>query len=208
MRWSISLRASPRQYAPDTFVSLKALPKRPVDGRCGPRHKVDELTLPVQRDVLVARYALDDLRLVVLALLLEKLDRAPTLPHLAGDGLVAVHDLAHARLYGLEVLERKRLLAGEVIVEPVLDGRPDRHLCLGVELLDRLGHHVRGIVAQQLQTLRRIARDDLDRGVLGHQAGQVVQASVDTDANGVLCQTFPNVRRDVRPAYGCFEVTC
>ena len=38
MRWSISLRESPRQYAPATFISLNTL-SLPVDGTCGPRQR-------------------------------------------------------------------------------------------------------------------------------------------------------------------------
>ena len=38
MRCSISLLESPRQYAPATFISLKAF-SLPVLGTCGPRHR-------------------------------------------------------------------------------------------------------------------------------------------------------------------------
>ena len=42
----------------------------------------------------------------------------------------------------------------EIVVEAVLDGGADGDLDLGEELLHRLGHHVRGRVAERRQGLR------------------------------------------------------
>ncbi len=42
MRVSIGLLLSPRQYAPATFISLKASPILPVEVMCGPRHRSNQ----------------------------------------------------------------------------------------------------------------------------------------------------------------------
>jgi hypothetical protein len=46
-----------------------------------------------------------------------------------------------------QVVGRERLVAGEVVVEAVLDRRADGDLGAGEQLLHRLGQHVGGVVA-------------------------------------------------------------
>ena len=52
----------------------------------------------------------------------------------------------------------------EVVVEAVLDRRADRDLGPRVELQHRLGHHVGGVVADQLERLGVAVGEDLDLG--------------------------------------------
>ena len=75
MRDSMALRWSPRQYAPATFISLKALPTSLVRAHVRAAAEIDPLALAVERDGLVRRQILDQLRLVLLALVLEEADR-------------------------------------------------------------------------------------------------------------------------------------
>jgi hypothetical protein len=70
---------------------------------------------------------------------------------LAADLLVAIDDLGHPLLDLREVVRREGLVAGEVVIEAVLDGRADRDLRPGEQLLHRLGHHVAGVVAQGVE---------------------------------------------------------
>ena len=117
----------------------------------------------IERDRLARRDdVVDDLRLVVLADRLEVRDRVVLRPDLAIDRQIAVDDLLHLRFDLREVVRRERLLAREVVVEPVLDHRPDRHLRAGEQLLHRLRHHVRRIVAQQLQPVLRVDVQQLE----------------------------------------------
>ena len=92
------------------------------------------------------------------------------------DRLVARHDLAvHGRSFfassaiffsiAAQVFWRERALVGEVVVEAVLDHRPDRDLRLGEQLLHRVREQVRGRVAQDVDALRRSSRDDRDVGI-------------------------------------------
>jgi hypothetical protein len=84
---------------------------------------------------------LDDLDLVGLAQITEDLDGLCAAQHLALQGQVALDDLVHALLDGLQVIGSEGLVSGEVVVEAVLDGRADGDLGARVQLLHRLGHH-------------------------------------------------------------------
>ena len=164
-------------------MSLKALPSFPVDGEVRPAAEVDELALAVDRDLLVVGEVADDLGLVVLADRSEVPDRVVALPDLAGDGLVAGDDLAHARLHRLQVGRREGFVAGEVVVEAVFDGRPDGDLNVRVELLRGLGEGVRGVVADELEDfgVRVLAGHDLDGAVRGDGTREVAEAAVEAD---------------------------
>ncbi len=109
-------------------------------------------------------------------------------PHLAADLLVAVDDLAHALLDRRQVVQRERLVAGEVVVEAVLDVGADGHLRAGEQLLHRLGQHVGGVVADGVEGLGRLARDDLDRPAVRQRAVEVEQLAVELDQQGFLLQ--------------------
>ena len=96
----------------------------------------------------------------------------------------------------LEVFRREGFLAGKVVVEAVLDGRADRDLRVGVQLLHGFRHHMRRIVAQQLEAVRRAARDDLDRRVVLDGPRQIPQLSVYTDGDGVALEAGADTARD------------
>ena len=56
----------------------------------------------------------------------------------------------------LERLRRERPLERKIVVEPVFDYRPDRHLSLRKELLDRVSKQVRGRVTQNVEAFQRL----------------------------------------------------
>ncbi len=125
--------------------------------------EVGEVALRVQRDRLLG--VGDELDLVRLVLLLEAPARL-----VAGDLLAlpraALGELAADLLLdAAEVLLGDRLRELEVVVEAVLDRRPDRDLDPGIEPADGLGEQVRARVAQDGECVRigRVARgQDLD----------------------------------------------
>ena len=168
--------------------------------------EIDPLALAVQRDGLVARNALDDLRLVLLAPVAEEPDRLVAVPHLARDRLVAIDDLAHALLHALQILGGEGLLAREVVVEPVLDGGSDGDLGLRPELLDRLGEDVGRVVAQQLQRLPGIPGHDRDRRVGLDGGGEVAHRAVDLDRERRPGESLADARGDVGPRHRSVEV--
>ena len=147
--------------------------------------EVLEGAVAVQRDrldALVADQVLDQLDLVVLALLPEQLDR------LGGRDVAALE-----RLVGLDVARSSPprsaqvVLAGgvlaevDVVVEAVGDRRADRDLRLRPELEHRLGEHVGGVVADQLERLRGVGGDDLDLLAARERAAEVAQLAVGLD---------------------------
>ena len=115
--------------------------------------QIDKVPLAVEADLLALGQIGNDLGLVNLAPVLEKLDRLVALPDLAPDGLVALYDLAHPLLDFGKVVLGKRLGPGEIIIKTVFNHRADGDLDLRPQFLDRFGHDVRAIVAQQLQAL-------------------------------------------------------
>ena len=163
-----------------------------------PTTKVDELPLAVHRDGLALRQVRNNLGLISLALRLEPFDGLVAVPDFAGNRLIALDDLTHLRLDLFQIFRLKGLIAGEVVVEAILDGRPDRDLRIGVELLDGFGHHVGCVMAQQLQRLRRFARDDLDIGVLLDDAGQITHLAIHLDGQRGLGQTSANRHRHIK----------
>ncbi len=160
---------------------------RPVEGPCGTAAEVLEGTVAVERDGLdafVADEVLDQLDLEALVLGAEDLDRLADGDVAAGELLVGADVLLHRRLDLRQVLLGD-LCSGrelEVVVEAGLDRRPDRHLGPRIEVHHRLGHHMGGVVADQLQRLGVTVGEDrhLAPG-LGQRRRQVAQLPVDLD---------------------------
>jgi hypothetical protein len=153
--------------------------------------------LAVDRDVLAGRDALDDLGLVLLADGAEVLDGLVAVPDLAMDRLVAVDDLPHPLLDRGKVVQAERLVAGEVVVEAVLDRRADRHLRAGEKLLHRFGQDVADVVADRLERLGALARQDLEFAAVLQRAVEVQQLAVDLHEHGFLLQRFGDAGCDL-----------
>ncbi len=146
-----------------------------------PGAHVEPAALAIDRDLLVRRDLADPLGLEALALGAEMADRLVAAPDLAVDCLVAVDDLAHARLDHREILRRERLVAGEIVVEAGFGRRPEGDLGAGIELLHCLGQDVRRVVAQQRQRVGMLAGDDLHPGIAVDDGGEIAQRAVDLD---------------------------
>ena len=125
--------------------------------------EVDELAFRVQRDRLGGRDRRDDLRLVVLAHVLEELDRVVARHFRAQHLLVLARELGHLRFDRRNVLGREGALVREVVVEAVLDHRPDRYLRLRKQLLHRVGEQMRGRVTDDVDAFRIAVGDDRER---------------------------------------------
>ena len=140
--------------------------------------EVGPLALAVELELLVGGDGVDQLDLERLALLLEialgllaahrRLDERP----------VARDDLAHALFDRGKILGRERRRAEEVVIEAVLDHRPDGDLRLRPQRLHRLGEHVRGVVADQFERARIVAADELDLGVGVDPVGEIGERPV------------------------------
>ena len=117
-----------------------------------------------------------------------------------------------ARPRSLEVLLVDRLREVEVVVEAVLDRRPDRDLHARVEAAHRLGEQMRGRVAEHVERVgvARVARrEDLDRlPVLERQRADPARCAVRADEHRLLGELRPDRARGVEAgrAVGEFEL--
>src|SRR3546814_1134535 len=93
---------------------------------------------------------------------------------------------AHALFDRGQVVGRERVLAPDVVVEALVDDRADHHLRVRVQLLDRVADQVRGGVADDLDALLVLRRDDLQRGVMVDDVTGVDQVAVDLAGHGGL----------------------
>ena len=123
------------------------------------------------------------------------LDRA----HLAHEGLVRDDDRAHRRLDRRQVLVGEAPVLGqlEVVVETVLDRRPDREARPREESEHRLRHHVRRGVAEDGATFVDSPGDDPhDVAVVEHRA-EVGEDPVHLGDHGVGRQSLADRRGEI-----------
>ncbi|TLD45489.1 MAG: hypothetical protein FAZ92_02233 [Accumulibacter sp.] len=127
--------------------------------------KVNEVSFAVQRDSLIRRYRIDQLRLVVLALGLEEGDSLIALPDFPLHRQIAPHQFRHPPFDRRQIVKRERTLECEIVVEAALDDRANGHLCRRKQLLHRIGHEVCRRVANDLEPLGILFGDDRQMGI-------------------------------------------
>ena len=172
-----------------------------------PAAEIGEVALRIDRDVALG--GVDELELVrigreeLLGLVTRDL-----LPHpLAALGELAV-DLG---LDLLQILLADRLREVEVVVEAVLDRRPDRELHARIELRHGLREQVRGRVTEDGERIRVVLvadGQDLDRLAVVQRQAQILHASVRAQEHSLLGELRPDRSRGVqaRSAVGKFEL--
>ncbi len=106
---------------------------------------------------------------------------------LSDEGLVGGDDRAHLLLDRRQVLVREALGFGEleVVVEAVLDRRPDREARPRVDGEDRLGHHVRCRMANHRAALVDSPGDDPHEVALGERGAEIDEDPVHLGGDGV-----------------------
>jgi hypothetical protein len=170
--------------------------------------EVHPVTLPVERDLLPGRNdVVDDLGLEVLALALEQGDRR-VLGHDA-----ALHrqgfadDPGHLGLDLREVFGAERRGARKIVVEAVLDHRPDGDLGVGKQALHGLGQQVRRGVPDDVERIGMLVGDDLERGIALDAERQIDQLAVDLAGQRGLGQTGADGGGDTRDVDRAGEFT-
>ncbi len=113
----------------------------------------------------------------------------------------------HALFDAREILGRERRVAREIVIEAGVGRGAERDLRLGIEFLHRLGHDVRGVVADDLQRLGRGRGDDGDRGVAVEARGEVARLAVDHDGERRLGQARADRRRNLGAGDRAEEMT-
>ncbi|MNZ98000.1 hypothetical protein D3C78_1172690 [compost metagenome] len=158
-------------------------------GHVRPTAQVDEVTLPVEGQLLITGNRLDDLDLVLLTQPVEEGHRLIARHQRATDLMVGLGQLVHLRLDLLEILTGEGTLAVEVVIEAVVDDRADGDLGTGEQLLHGHGHQVGTGVAQHLDTLRIPRSDDRQRGITLDDVRGIHQLAVDLAGQSGLGQT-------------------
>ena len=155
------------------------------------------VSVPVHAHVLALGDRADELHLVGFVVGLVIADGAVAVPDLGGHRVAPGDDLAHLRLDPLEILRGEGLGAVEVVVEAVLDHRPDGHLGLGPDLLHRAGHDVRAVVADELEHARVVVLrgDDGQRCIVIDGLREIGERAVDARGKGGLGQRFRDLAR-------------
>ncbi len=127
----------------------------------------------------------------------------------ASDRFVLGDNLGHLLLDARQVRVRDRLRQEEVVVEAVLDGRPDGVLGARPEAQDRLGERVAGRVADDVEAFGAGRRDDGDLvalvewGVQIDEAAFIISRALDAVARNPgrdrgLRQSRPDRQRGVK----------
>ena len=122
--------------------------------------QIGKVPLRIQRHVLISRNSFNDLCLVVLSLVLKKIDRFRTLPHLTLNLQVPFTDLCHTLFNRRKVFCRERSLVREVIIKTILNYRPNGDLRFGKQFLDRMCQQVRAGMTNDLQSFRILFGND------------------------------------------------
>ena len=139
--------------------------------------EVDEGVLTVTGDHVAALLP-DQLDLEVVAQALEVGERLPLGLLDPADRDVARLDLPHTRLDPLQILRRERRRPLEVVEEALLGRGADADLHLGEQLLDRVGQEMGRRVTVDFERLRRVRRDEGDRGVAFERQVDVLLGAV------------------------------
>src|SRR5205085_4766694 len=121
-----------------------------------PAAENDPVSLPVERDLLIRRQIADQLHLVRLAEFVFQGDRLLAREHTPFKRLSASDYLPHLLLDLRQVFIRNRPWQLEIVIESVLDRRPDGVLHPRKQLPHRLGHDVGSGVAEPVVLIVRV----------------------------------------------------
>ena len=106
------------------------------------RAEIREVTLFIERDRFLFRQVFDQHDLVVLAFILEILERFIARQHLLHQRDIFLRDLRHLLLDRCEILLAENMIRVQIIVEAIIDRRSDSKLHAREQMLDRLCHHM------------------------------------------------------------------
>ena len=110
--------------------------------------EVVEVALAIDGDDGIFRKVFDEFYFIILAGIFEHLQRIGTGEDFFGNGKVFFYDLRHFSFNGTEVVLCEAVFCVEIIVETVFNGRANGELNARIEVLNRLGHDMRGCMAK------------------------------------------------------------
>ena len=122
---------------------------------------VDVLFVVIQAHRLFVGHIFDQTKLVILAARGKYIYHLRSRRHLLDDVVVAIDQLFHTLLDGSNVIGSERTFVGDIVVEALINDRPNDHAGGRVELLHSMPDKVRTGVANNLQPLLILRRNDL-----------------------------------------------
>ncbi len=136
------------------------------------------------------------MRLIVFALVLEKIDSVRAIPNLAFHFQIPRADFRHAFFYCSQIFGRERALIGKIIIKAVLYYRTNSHLRIGKQFFYRMRQQMRGRVADNFQPLRILFGHNFQLTVGLDAAGHIHQLAVHFACQGGASQSCANRCRD------------
>ena len=85
-----------------------------------------------------------------------------------------------------QIFRREWLVALEIVVKAIFDGRTDGHLGAGKQTLHRLRHQMRGRVAQNIETIGAFRRDPIHDAIFFDSPIQIDGLAVDLGGDQIL----------------------
>lgn len=128
--------------------------------------EVEPLALLVDFNLFAFGQVLNQFDLIIFALGLKNFDGLIAIPDFARKWFVRGDDFFHFLFDRGEVVRGERLIAGEIVVEPVFNGRSDGHLRTRKQRLHGFGEDVGAVMADEIQGLVILAADEGNAGVL------------------------------------------
>ncbi|CRM89689.1 hypothetical protein [Pseudomonas sp. 22 E 5] len=153
---------------------------------------VDVFFVVVQAHGLLFRHVFHQAQLVVLATGGEHVDHFGARRDLLDHVVIFFDQLVHALFDRSQVVRSKRPLIGDVVIEAFFNDRADHHFRGWIQLLDRVANQMRARVANDLQPLLILGRDDLQAGIAGDQVAGIDELAVDLAGHGGLGQASTN----------------
>ncbi len=150
--------------------------------------EIHKLSLIIERNLRILRQILDQLKFVILATAAHEINRFLPGDVFAHHRLVLRDNPAHFLLDFDEIFVGKPTFDVEIIVEAVVDGRPNGQFCLRVQALYRLSQNVAGRMAQCAQTFRVLRRQNLQRASIRQYGIQIRRLSIYPGRQRSLCQ--------------------
>ena len=160
------------------FEGIRIQP--PGRGHMRPAAHIEPRALAIDRQFLALGQFGGPFGLERLALRAPRVDQLLTRPDFARERFVPRDDTAHLRLdRGQVVIGERAIPGGEIVIEAIVGRRAEGDLRAGEQMLHRLRHDVREIVAGQFERIRLVTRrHQRQRGVVRQRAGKIAQLAV------------------------------
>ena len=170
------------------------------------RAEIREVTLFIERDRFLLRQVFDQHDLVVLAFILEILERFIARQHLLHQRDIFLRDLRHLLLDRCEILLAENMVRVQIIVEAIIDRRSDSKLHAREQVLDRLRHHMGRRMTQREKTFRILLREEFHLCTIHDRIAQIRQLAIHLRHQCILAKAVGDRLRCIRQRYRALEL--